>query len=43
MIMKWMGWGWKQYLEAPADLVDEIVVMIQEEQDRIDAMQEGRD
>lgn len=30
-IMKFMGWGWKQYLETPLEVVNELVAMLNEE------------
>jgi len=28
--MKWMGWSWADYLEAPVSLVNEIVEILNE-------------
>lgn len=30
-IMRWMGWGWRELLEAPADLVEEIAFRMAQE------------
>lgn len=30
-VMKEMGWGWSQFLEAPADLVEEIATRLQKD------------
>jgi len=28
--MKWTGWSWAEYLEAPVEIVDEIIGIINE-------------
>lgn len=30
--MKWMGWGWRDLLEAPADLLETIAQIMAESQ-----------
>lgn len=34
--MKWMGWGWRQYLETPTDVVVRVLELIGEEQAAIE-------
>lgn len=36
--MKWMNWSWSDLLEAPADMIDEILLLIQDENRRIELM-----
>jgi len=31
--MKFMGWSWQEYLDAPQELVDEIIDWVEESQD----------
>lgn len=40
--MKWMGgWGWREFLSAPAELVDEAERMIQAEAEEIERIRMG--
>jgi hypothetical protein len=39
--MKWMGWSWSDLNECPEDHRLEVIEMINEEQERLEAIRNG--